>query len=288
MSHESLIDRINALEEVYYTCEDRVSRDEVIAIISQHQSAQGEVVERLIAEIDTSLDYFQVEFPKNSERNMQIWADPVSYYCGGISPDDLVQIRNLLADMGAMTSNEVLSREENTHKMCPAHAKYYPSAKEVRAYRAKHNCGLQQAIDNIRADRQECTPTNAMKSSGAGGNSATASPASYSENTIIDTKLSQSDISVIDEPEAVRIMEEANLACLDCKGQPCYWAMFRAFKLHLTTRKPVSSDESKRLKTAIGGLRSIAYGDASTWPKCSSREVAKQALADCGGEKHVD
>ncbi len=44
-------------------------------------------------------------------------------------------------------------------------------------------------------------------------------------------------------------------------------------------------DLRKRLKTAIGGLRSIAYGDAQTWPNCSSREVAKQALLDCGGEK---
>lgn len=42
----------------------------------------------------------------------------------------------------------------------------------------------------------------------------------------------------------------------------------------------------KRLTKAIGGLRSIAYGDAQTWPNCSSREVAKQALNDCGGEKH--
>jgi hypothetical protein len=42
-----------------------------------------------------------------------------------------------------------------------------------------------------------------------------------------------------------------------------------------------------RLKTAIGGLRSIAYGDATTWPNCSSREVAKQALLDCGGEKNT-
>lgn len=42
---------------------------------------------------------------------------------------------------------------------------------------------------------------------------------------------------------------------------------------------------AKRLKIAIGGLRSIAYGDASTWPNRSSREVAKQALLDCGGEK---
>lgn len=41
----------------------------------------------------------------------------------------------------------------------------------------------------------------------------------------------------------------------------------------------------KRLKIAIGALRSIAYGDAKTWPNCSSREVAKQGLADCGGEK---
>jgi len=55
-----------------------------------------------------------------------------------------------------------------------------------------------------------------------------------------------------------------------------------------TTREPVSGDEAKRLKTAIGGLRSIAYGEAHTWPNCSSREVAKQALADCGGEKYVD
>lgn len=42
----------------------------------------------------------------------------------------------------------------------------------------------------------------------------------------------------------------------------------------------------KRLKTAVGGLRSIAYGYAQTWPNCSSREVAKQALLDCGGEKY--
>lgn len=40
------------------------------------------------------------------------------------------------------------------------------------------------------------------------------------------------------------------------------------------------------LKKAIGGLRSIAYGDAQTWPNCSSREVAKRALLDCGGEKY--
>jgi hypothetical protein len=45
-------------------------------------------------------------------------------------------------------------------------------------------------------------------------------------------------------------------------------------------------DLQKRLKLAIGGLRSIAYGDASTWPNCSSREVAKQALKDSGGEKY--
>lgn len=52
--------------------------------------------------------------------------------------------------------------------------------------------------------------------------------------------------------------------------------------------KPVLSDDAKRLKTAIGGLRSIAYGEAHTWPNCSSREVAKQALLDCGGEKNVE
>lgn len=44
----------------------------------------------------------------------------------------------------------------------------------------------------------------------------------------------------------------------------------------------------RRLAKAIGGLRSIAYGDAQTWPNCSSREVAKQALLDCGGEKNVE
>jgi hypothetical protein len=42
----------------------------------------------------------------------------------------------------------------------------------------------------------------------------------------------------------------------------------------------------KRLRIAIGGLRSIAYGDAATWLNCSSRDVAKQGLKDCGGEKH--
>lgn len=48
-----------------------------------------------------------------------------------------------------------------------------------------------------------------------------------------------------------------------------------------------SSEDTKRLKLAIGGLRSIAYGDAQTWPNCSSREVAKQTLMDCGGEKQL-
>jgi hypothetical protein len=57
---------------------------------------------------------------------------------------------------------------------------------------------------------------------------------------------------------------------------------------YLRTPEPVSGNDAKRLKLAIGGLRSIAYGDAQTWPNCSSREVAKQALKDCGGEKHAD
>jgi hypothetical protein len=60
-----------------------------------------------------------------------------------------------------------------------------------------------------------------------------------------------------------------------------------AMKFAFLTSRPKreSGEVEKRLKTAIGGLRSIAYGDAQTWPNCSSREVAKQALADCGGEK---
>jgi hypothetical protein len=53
----------------------------------------------------------------------------------------------------------------------------------------------------------------------------------------------------------------------------------------MTNQKEVAELRA-RLKTAIGGLRSIAYGDAQTWPNCSAREVAKQALKDCGGEKH--
>lgn len=57
-------------------------------------------------------------------------------------------------------------------------------------------------------------------------------------------------------------------------------ALVTSAKLH---QEIVSLD--KRLKTAIGGLRSIAYGEAHTWPNCSAREVAKQVLLDCGGEK---
>lgn len=44
----------------------------------------------------------------------------------------------------------------------------------------------------------------------------------------------------------------------------------------------------KRLKIAIGGLRSIAYGKAETWPDCSPQKVAKQALSDCGEEKNTE
>lgn len=41
----------------------------------------------------------------------------------------------------------------------------------------------------------------------------------------------------------------------------------------------------QRLKLAIGGLRSIAYGVPHTWPNADPREVARQALRDCQGEK---
>lgn len=51
----------------------------------------------LIAEIDLSLDYFEAEFPKITERNKQIWADPLNHHCGGISSDDLVSIKAALS-----------------------------------------------------------------------------------------------------------------------------------------------------------------------------------------------
>lgn len=51
----------------------------------------------LISEIDLTLDYFQTEFPAlANEKNRQVWADPISYHCGGISPDDLMKIRIIL------------------------------------------------------------------------------------------------------------------------------------------------------------------------------------------------
>lgn len=58
-----------------------------------------------------------------------------------------------------------------------------------------------------------------------------------------------------------------------------------ALEENLESMQQTNAALVKRLKIAIGGLRSIAYGDAETWPNCSSREVAKQALRDCHGEK---
>lgn len=61
-----------------------------------------------------------------------------------------------------------------------------------------------------------------------------------------------------------------------------------ALSQNLESMQQTNATLVKRLTNAIGGLRSIAYGDAQTWPNCSSREVAKQALQDCGGEKSDD
>ena len=50
----------------------------------------------LIQEIEITLDYFRNEFPKNCETNKQHWADPIDVHAGGISADDLEEIKNLL------------------------------------------------------------------------------------------------------------------------------------------------------------------------------------------------
>ena len=74
-------------------------------------------------------------------------------------------------------------------------------------------------------------------------------------------------------------------------GEVYYWACYWYEQWQAASTRndaPQTSREDdlrKRLKTAIGGLRSIAYGDARTWPKEDARLVAIQALEDCGGEK---
>lgn len=68
--------------------------------------------------------------------------------------------------------------------------------------------------------------------------------------------------------------------------EDCMTAALQPIKHHYEgLPKRESGNLENRLKTAIGGLRSIAYGDARTWPKEDARLVAIQALEDCGGEK---
>ena len=50
----------------------------------------------LIQEIEITLDYFRKEFPKNCARNIQYWADPIDEHSGGVSADDLEEIKSIL------------------------------------------------------------------------------------------------------------------------------------------------------------------------------------------------
>lgn len=64
------------------------------------------VDENVIKRIDETLDYFQVEFSKDSpvdekrRHNIRVWQQPISDHSGGISPNDLVAIRAYLSQSG--------------------------------------------------------------------------------------------------------------------------------------------------------------------------------------------
>lgn len=60
------------------------------------QPSEISIVDRLIGATEDLLAYFCDEFPKNNAKNLAIWASPVSYHCGGVSPNDLESILSIL------------------------------------------------------------------------------------------------------------------------------------------------------------------------------------------------
>lgn len=59
--------------------------------------ASQEKIDDLISAIDTTLYYFAAEFPALAgEHNRQVWCKPVSSHSGGVSPNDLADIREIL------------------------------------------------------------------------------------------------------------------------------------------------------------------------------------------------
>lgn len=59
------------------------------------KSSEISDIDKLITSVSESLAYFNDEFPK-IEGGVKIWASPVSYHCGGVTPDDLEAILSIL------------------------------------------------------------------------------------------------------------------------------------------------------------------------------------------------
>ena len=75
-----------------------------------------EHIKQLVDEVEHTLYYFRTEFPKNCECNKQIWADSVSYHCGGVSPDDLEEISKLLRRLKPVVSGDKDKRPKHMEK----------------------------------------------------------------------------------------------------------------------------------------------------------------------------
>lgn len=63
------------------------------ALTQADQPADKDDRQDLLDEIDRTLDYFRDEFPGEKD----VWADPISAYAGGISANDLLEIKRALS-----------------------------------------------------------------------------------------------------------------------------------------------------------------------------------------------
>lgn len=73
---------------------EAIGAEGVCSTLPHQDSSEISETARLVIAIEESLDYFRAEFPKDN--HAKVWAEPVSYHCGGITPNDLEQISAVL------------------------------------------------------------------------------------------------------------------------------------------------------------------------------------------------
>lgn len=98
MRDESLTD----ITEIYSDAEKAwlsENHDSIRAIIANTmKTPPSEItdVKKLIEAVEESLSYFCEEFPDRWGKHAKVWESPVSYHCGGITPNDLDKLLTYL------------------------------------------------------------------------------------------------------------------------------------------------------------------------------------------------